>query len=603
MTAIRSALAGNRLLLRALTPAGKPLLVAYVLVLVVRSLLPAATAVTLAVLIGRAQRTGGGWLPALLAFGAVLLIGHLLDVVAEPLRFTVAARVDGAHRAELARIAYTAPTIDALESPEARRLLHTAKADPDNWSERTPADGAIGLLRWAIGILGLAAAAAVLARYTWWLVPLLVIPAGLNRLLRHRASVSFIPTWRANIDEGVRAEVWQRAVITAGPAMETRVFGFGEWMLARIERHVTAMFAPGWIAVQRMMVLEWRQFLLVAVPLGVAFAATATEAGSPAAAAAVFAAGWSVYELLNITEDVRSVAVARTAMTDFVALRELLGLASPNGIRPARTDRPPVVRFEDVSFRYPGSDRLVLDGLTLDIRPGELLAVVGLNGEGKSTMIKLLAGLYRPTGGRILADGVDITTLDPDAWRARIAVVFQDFVKYQLTAADNVALGNGRVPHQPAEVAAAATDAGFDEVFGRLPDGWRTPLARARTGGVDLSGGQWQQVVLARSLYAVRTGTRMLVLDEPTAHLDVRTEKDVFARLAAHRGTATVVLISHRLSTVRQADRIVLLDGGRITEQGSHAELMAVGGGYARLFTIQAERFRRGYDDREEEPS
>jgi ABC-type multidrug transport system fused ATPase/permease subunit len=182
--------------------------------------------------------------------------------------------------------------------------------------------------------------------------------------------------------------------------------------------------------------------------------------------------------------------------------------------------------------------------------------------------------------------------IGPDAWRRRIAVVFQDFVRYHLSARDNVALGNAVVEPDLAAVAEAARHAGFDEVVERLPGGWGTPLARTRTGGVDLSGGQWQQVALARALYAVRTGCRLLVLDEPTAHLDVRTERDVFARLAAHRGDASVVLISHRLSTVRQADRIVLLSGGRITASGTHDELMAAGGEYAAMFEIQARRFR-----------
>ncbi|MEV6208881.1 hypothetical protein [Kitasatospora sp. NPDC051914] len=157
------------------------------------------------------------------------------------------------------------------------------------------------------------------------------------------------------------------------------------------------------------------------------------------------------------------------------------------------------------------------------------------------------------------------------------------------------------VPVDRAALDAAAKDSGFDAVLERLPDDWRTPLARSRTGGVDLSGGQWQQAVLARALYAVHTGAGLLVLDEPTAHLDVRTEFEVFNRLAEHRGRASVVLISHRLSTVRQADRIVLLDGGRITESGTHDELMALDGRYAELIAIQAERFQLGYDDRADE--
>ena len=213
-------------------------------------------------------------------------------------------------------------------------------------------------------------------------------------------------------------------------------------------------------------------------------------------------------------------------------------------------------------------------------------------------MIKLLAGLHLPTEGRITVDGADINALGAGPWRSRLSVVFQDFTHYPLSVADNVALGRADVPVDEAGLAWAARESGLDEVVDRLPYGWDTMLARSRAGGVDLSGGQWQQVVLARALYAVRLGAKVLVLDEPTAHLDVRTEFSVFARLVAHRGSTSVVLISHRLSTVRLADRIVLLDGGRITESGSHDELVARGGAYGRMFAIQAERFRRGYDDR-----
>jgi ABC-type multidrug transport system fused ATPase/permease subunit len=291
-----------------------------------------------------------------------------------------------------------------------------------------------------------------------------------------------------------------------------------------------------------------------------------------------------------------------TCLHSFDRLRAELG-HPPAATGADATPAAGPIRFENVSFTYPGTDRPVLEHLDLEIRPGELLAIVGLNGAGKSTLIKLLAWLYEPTSGRITAGGADLADIGPEAWRRQLSVVFQDFVRYQLTATDNVTLGNATVPPDEAALAAAADDAGLADVLSRLPAGWDTPLARTRTGGVDLSGGQWQRVVLARALYAVRTGAQVLVLDEPTAHLDVKTEFAVFDRLAAHRGDATVVLISHRLSTVRRADRIVLLSDGRITEMGSHEELVALGGRYAAMFTIQAERFRQGFDDRTEEES
>jgi ATP-binding cassette subfamily B protein len=193
---------------------------------------------------------------------------------------------------------------------------------------------------------------------------------------------------------------------------------------------------------------------------------------------------------------------------------------------------------------------------------------------------------------------VDVRDLGYAQWRRRLSIVFQDFVKYPLSARENVLLGSPLAgPQAQAVLDGAARDSGFADVLGRLPLGWDTPLSKTREEGVDLSGGQWQQVVLARALSAVRSGARILVLDEPTAHLDVRTEFEVFQRLADVAGQVSVVLISHRLSTVRQADRIVLLDGGRITESGSHDELMARGGLYAEMFTVQAERFVRGYED------
>jgi ATP-binding cassette, subfamily B, bacterial len=249
------------------------------------------------------------------------------------------------------------------------------------------------------------------------------------------------------------------------------------------------------------------------------------------------------------------------------------------------------IRFEGVSFAYPGSDRRVLDEVELEFPAGTSTAIVGLNGAGKTTLVKLLARLYEPSGGRICVDGTDLSEFDPRSWQRRLAVIYQDYVRYELDAAANIGLG---APERMGDLAAlerACEWAGATDVIGALPDGLRTVLSSRYSGGVDLSGGQWQRIALARALFAVQGGASVLVLDEPTAQLDVRAEVAFFDRFLELTEGLTTVVISHRFSTVRRADRIVVLEGGRITEQGSHDELLAAGGRYAELFELQARRF------------
>ncbi|KXK58335.1 hypothetical protein AWW66_30345 [Micromonospora rosaria] len=620
-----------RLLAGALRAARTPLTAALALLLVLGALLPPASAVAMAHLVGRIQTAVPTDAPLsvmalpLLAFVLVLLLGHVVDTVAAPLAFLATARVDGAHRARVAGLAAAGTTIAPLEDPQVRALIRASRADPENWTEHTPGAGAVAGLRLAASLIGVAGACLVLARYAGWLVPALLLPALVNGVIRQREAATGIATWRAGTVDGARNQRWQHAATSPAEGKDIRVYDLGDWLTARIQRHALAMDAPVWASLTRAMPREAGQLLLVGVPLVAGYAVVAAGAAGAGAdrvvaATAVLASSVAIFQALGWSEDLRVAVSAAGCLRATVDLADRLpapaqhapaptadpdstgtarhGTAPANGVdgtaragQPVRRAGPALVRFEQVSFRYPGIGRPVLDRLDLEIRPGELLAVVGLNGAGKSTLIKLLAGLYEPDEGRITADGVDVATLGATAWRRRLAIVFQDFVRYHLPARDNVVLGRGDLPPDPAALAAAATDAGLAPVLERLPAGWDTPLARTATGGVDLSGGQWQQVVLARAHYAVRMGADLLVLDEPTAHLDVRTEFEVFHRLAANRGGASVVLISHRLSTVRQADRIVLLDGGRITESGDHDELIALGGRYADLFAIQARRF------------
>lgn len=246
-------------------------------------------------------------------------------------------------------------------------------------------------------------------------------------------------------------------------------------------------------------------------------------------------------------------------------------------------------RFEDVGFRYPGSERWAVRHLSFDLRPGERIALVGENGAGKTTLAKLLGRLYDPAEGRILLDGRDLRDYDLESLRRNVGVIFQDFVRYDLAVKENIAVGDiARLEDQPA-LATAASRSLADSVVARLPGGYGQILGRRFEGGVDLSGGEWQKVALAR---AYLRDAQLLILDEPTAALDARAEYEVFLRFSELTRGRMAVLISHRFSTVRMADRILVLRMGELVEQGTHEQLVAQGGLYAELFSLQAAGYR-----------
>ena len=248
------------------------------------------------------------------------------------------------------------------------------------------------------------------------------------------------------------------------------------------------------------------------------------------------------------------------------------------------------IRFEGVGFRYPGQENFALRGIDLFLPAGQSVALVGENGAGKTTLIKLLTRLYEPTEGRILLDGRDLRAWDEEALRRRIGVIFQDFNRYQLTLRENVSAGGFEHAHDEPRIGRAVESGGATEVVAALTAGLDTQLGRWFQDGVELSGGQWQKVALARAF--MREEADVLVLDEPTAALDAEAEAAVFERFRALAQGRTTLLISHRFSTVRTADRILVLEHGRIVEQGSHEELVGSPTRYARLFTLQAAGYR-----------
>jgi ATP-binding cassette subfamily B protein len=264
-------------------------------------------------------------------------------------------------------------------------------------------------------------------------------------------------------------------------------------------------------------------------------------------------------------------------------------LVSPEHPRPFPSPIRDGFTFENVSFRYPGSDRWLIRGLSFEFKAGEVLALVGENGAGKTTLVKLLARLYDPQEGRILLDGHDLREYDVADLHARIGIIFQDFVRFHFTAGENIAIGRVDALSEEARILNAAQSSRADEVITRLPKGYQQPLGKRFRNGIELSGGEWQKIALAR---AYMRDADLLILDEPTASLDARAEYEVFSRFKELSHGKSAILISHRFSTVRIADRILVLHAGSIVEVGPHEELLRAGGRYADLFKLQATGYR-----------
>jgi ATP-binding cassette, subfamily B, bacterial len=277
-------------------------------------------------------------------------------------------------------------------------------------------------------------------------------------------------------------------------------------------------------------------------------------------------------------------------LTDLIAFFDMESTvdANPNGL-PAPQPIQRGFEFRNVSFTYPGTDRTVLKNFSLTLSPGERIALIGENGQGKTTIVKLITRLYDPTEGQILLDGVDLREYSLEDIHRQIGVIFQDFMRYEMTARENIAVG--RIDHleQQSDIESAAHKSLADDVVAKLGEGYDQILGRRFEGGVELSGGEWQKIALAR---AYLRDAQLLILDEPTAALDARSELEVFERFAELTQGKMALLISHRFSTVRMADRIVVLSGGRLIEEGNHKQLMATGGVYASMFEMQAASYR-----------
>ncbi len=502
-------------------------------------------------------------------------------------------RVDALLQHELMRAVAAPSGVRHLEDPATAALVEvgrdTLRAD---WARPGRLASTIGGL--ATGRIILLASGIILAGFHWWLGAGLLV-AGVWAAYEDRVASRTEAGHHYGATESARRMRYFNDLGTTPPAAkEIRLFGLPEFV---VNRH-----GETWAAtMQRVLTPAGRRPLIATAFLGVVVLggivlvvreamAGRLDAGPTATYVQTFLVALGGIQQSSWSGLQTELALATLDRYD-AAMRAIAPPAAPadRGSQPATGMPEREIAFHNVSFSYPGTSRRVLKDLDLVIPAGQSLAVVGANGAGKTSLVKLLCGLYEPNEGSVLIDGVDLQDLDTDDWRRRLAVVFQQPVRLPMSAYRNVRFGRG-----DADIEVAAERAGAKTIVEALPNGWETVLSAEFDGGVELSGGEWQRLGLARALYAVQQGSSVLVLDEPAAHLDARSEAELYRRFLDLTAGLTTILISHRFSTVRQASSIVVLDEGRVIEQGSHDELLQRDGTYAHLFRLQAARFDGG---------
>lgn len=575
-----------------LPKAGRSLAVAWWFVLLLRGALPAVFAIAMGVLVAAVQH-GEPLAGGLTLVGVVFILLQVLSPIHQALGANLGDRTATWLYDRLTEACVRPPGIGHLEDPKLTADLTVAR-EFDMGMTGPPLFISMDFIASGlVDIIGGLASAAVLAAYAWWAPLVLAGPWLATHWLLRESSV-----WRdRNTDEVRRAQrdadYAYRLAVDPPASKELRLFGLAGWVIDRFVDRRTRLYTLQRHATRlRQKPVLWSMLIVIAGNVIVfgSLADAAVTGGLDLGRLTMFiqaAVGTSMIAFGGLNWALDGAAAPVAAVTRLRAAMEVGG-ALPRG--QAKTTGMPAreIRFRDLTFAYPGGSP-ILEHFDLTIPAGSSLAIVGQNGAGKTTLAKLLCRLYDPQAGSIEIDGVDLRELDLESWRSRLTAVFQDFIRFDLPLRDNVAPAGGA---PDAEVMAALESAGAAKLAGL-----DTVLAKGYEGGTDLSGGQWQRVALARALCSIRLGAGVVLLDEPTAQLDIRGEAEIFDRILAASRHCTTILISHRFSTVRHADRICVLEHGKVVELGTHDELMALGGRYHTMFDLQAKRFAATEDE------
>lgn len=528
----------------------------------------------------------------ILLSGALFLL-QLIEKVRSYAGKIAAKRIDGKVREQVRNLILSSRGIERIEQEEFKRTVMQASDQGLTWRVRSAGTAAVGQMQLIARLISVLGMTISLAWYFPLLASFLFISTYLLRAIGLRQWLYLENFKDDRISEKIKVDYWTNLAMLPEYAKEIRIFGLSAWVSnKRYEAHL-AWLSEYWYVRRRILNSQlFPAFLAMlngALALYVPGEATLNGDINEADLSACLVAAWGIFRIGTIGGEAYDIEYGKTAAK---ALNKLNLLFPPESDVGDKIENiTPTIVLDNVDFTYPGSARPIFKNFNLSIKPGERLAIVGVNGVGKTTLIKLIAGLYKPTSGYIKINGYDLNKASMSSWREKLSVLFQDFIRYPLSIRENITASVPDITVSDHKLMMLLQSCGAEEIINKGEHGFDTEMWRTGTKGNDLSGGEWQKLALARVIFATQYGRKVIILDEPTAHMDVHAEVEFYNRIDDLAKDCTVIIISHRLSTVRAAERIILLSNGNIAEQGTHHQLMEINGVYADLYKLQANRF------------